>query len=121
DGSSVKLSEFKWKSATAGFGKVNVDKNCDGGPLKIDKKVFAYGIGTHAPSLIEYELPAENFIRLLAKAGLDNGGTEQNGGAQVEFMVFTEKPPESLLQISSSETALVPHPSGLVAARESLK
>lgn len=119
DGTTVRLTSLKWKSATAGFGQAGVDINVGGQPLKVGNKPFADGIGTHAPSLIEYDLP-EKFARFEAKAGLDNGGTDQNCGAQVEFMVFTQKPPDNLLQVSDGNS--VPrHAFGPEAAREALK
>ncbi|MDB6109235.1 MAG: hypothetical protein JWR69_985, partial [Pedosphaera sp.] len=120
DDTSVKLTDLKWKSASAGWGTVNTGKNAGGNPLKIGTDTYTDGIGTHAPSLIEYELP-EGFTHFTAKAGLDNGGTDQNGGAQVEFMVFTERPPEKLLQISNADSRAAAHASGPEAARESLK
>jgi putative membrane-bound dehydrogenase-like protein len=120
DGTSVKLTSLKWKSASAGWGNVAIGKNAGGNPLKIGGKTYPDGIGTHAPSLIEYELP-EGFDHFLAKAGLDNGGTEQNGGAQVEFMVFTEKPSDALLQVSDGSKQKAAHNFGPEAAKESLK
>ncbi|EEF58089.1 PVC-type heme-binding CxxCH protein [Pedosphaera parvula] len=120
DGTSVKLTSLKWKLASAGWGNVNVDKNAAGGPLKVGQKVAKDGIGTHSPSLIEFELP-ENFTHFLAKAGIDQGGIEQNCGSAVQFMVFTEKPDDSLLKVSSGENFIPPHQVGPDAARESLK
>ncbi|MDB6125940.1 MAG: hypothetical protein JWQ71_4933 [Pedosphaera sp.] len=120
DGTSVKLNTLKWKSASSGWGNVHANKNAKGEPLKIGNKVFSNGIGTHAPSLIEFELP-ESFAHFIAKAGIDDGGTEQNGGPAVEFMVFTEKPADALLKVSSRENANPPHRFGPEAAKEALK
>ncbi len=92
-----KLTELKWKSAQAGFGSVQIDKNCGGQPLVIDGKPVSYGIGTHANSVIAFDLPA-GAMRFLARGGIDRGGASQAGGAasSVRFMVFTEKPPATL-------------------------
>ena len=120
DGSFVKLTTLKWKNASTGWGEVNIDKNVGGGSLKIGKKTWADGIGTHSPSLIEFELP-EGFAHFLAKAGIDNAGTEQNGGSAVEFMVFTEKPPDALLQVSTGGNSTPTHGSGPEAAKSDLK
>jgi putative membrane-bound dehydrogenase-like protein len=116
DGSSVNLTTLKWKSATTGFGKIGINKNVKGGSLKMDERTFANGIGTHAPSVIEYELP-ENFTHFVTKAGPDIGGVEQNCGTSVEFMVFTEKPPEKFLQMSGNAD----RPYGFAAAQDFLK
>jgi putative membrane-bound dehydrogenase-like protein len=119
DGGSVKLNELKWKAASTGWGNVNVNKNASGAPLKIGGQTFADGIGVHSPSLIEFDLPGD-FARFQARVGLDDGGTSQNAGASVEFMVFTEPPPRILLKIASADSA-ANHPHGPAAAQESLK
>ena len=44
----------------------------------------------HAPSVIEYDLPA-GYTRFQAKAGLDDSGTLQKKGATVNFYVLAPK------------------------------
>ncbi len=90
-----KLTELKWKSASADFGTVGVNKNVNGGELKIGGKDVAYGLGTHANSVIAYDLPA-GYTKFVAKAGLDSGGTNQGCGCTVQFLVFGEKPPANI-------------------------
>ena len=89
-----KLTELKWKSASADFGDVLIGKNNSGGPLKIAGKSVAYGIGTHANSMIAFDLPA-GFTRFKATGGLDGGGTGQQAcgeATSVQFHVFTQAP-----------------------------
>ncbi len=100
DGSAVRLTDLKWKQANAGWGQVRIDHNANGGPMKIAGQSIANGIGTHAPSVIHYELPGA-FARLEARAGVDNGGTDQGCGSTVQFFVFTRQPPRALLAASS--------------------
>tara|TARA_A100001015_G_scaffold99654_1_gene110727 strand:- start:1758 stop:2216 length:459 start_codon:yes stop_codon:yes gene_type:complete len=57
NGEETKLTDLNWKSAKTAWGKVNLHKNCGGGSLTINGKAISYGIGTHANSLIHYELP----------------------------------------------------------------
>ncbi len=102
DGEKTKrLTDLDWVRADAGWGKTRVGKNANGGPLRIAGEAVDYGIGTHAPSVIVYKVP-DGFTRFRARAGLDNGGTNQNDGrsTSVRFLVFTEDPPDSLLQPS---------------------
>ncbi|MDA1052268.1 MAG: DUF1080 domain-containing protein [Planctomycetota bacterium] len=90
----VKLTELKWKSATTDFGQVRVNKNNSGGELRIAGKSVAYGIGTHANSVIAFDVP-DGYTKLQARGGLDNGGTDQGScGAEssVQFHVFTQRP-----------------------------
>ncbi len=95
DGSEKDLTTLKWKSATAGHGKVNLGKSSGNGPIAVEKKTFASGIGTHAESVIVYDLP-EGAVRFISKVAIDDGGIERAGkpsDAKVRFHVFGEKPP----------------------------
>ena len=100
---TLKLTDLKWKSATANWGEVRVNKNAGGGPLSIRGKPVSHGIGTHANSVIEFELPADHeFTTFKARGGLDNGGTDQGCGSTVQFHVFTERPgPAFLARVAS--------------------
>jgi putative membrane-bound dehydrogenase-like protein len=97
----TKLTALKWKAATTGFGEVRVDANVGGNLMRINGKAFANGLGTHAPSIIGYDLPA-GVTRFRARAGIDNGGSDQGGGSTVQFLVFTQKPPARLANAASS-------------------
>jgi putative membrane-bound dehydrogenase-like protein len=88
----LKLTELKWKDASAGFGAPHVNANAAGGPLRIGGKLVDYGIGTHSPSVIGFALPS-GYTRFRARAGLDNGGTDQGCGSTVRFLAFAHKPP----------------------------
>lgn len=99
-----KLTELKWKSARAGFGEVRVNANCQGGPLRVAEETAAYGLGTHATSVIAYDLPP-GYQRFQAQAGLDRGGTDQGCGSTVQFLVFTQQPPARLTAPSSGEAS----------------
>ncbi|MBC7856359.1 MAG: DUF1080 domain-containing protein, partial [Pirellulaceae bacterium] len=87
-----KLTDLKWKSASSQFGEVTANKNCTGGSLKVNGKSVEFGIGTHANSVIAFDLP-EGFTKFKARGGLDNGGTDQGCGSSVQFLVYTQKPP----------------------------
>ncbi|MEZ6068028.1 MAG: NPCBM/NEW2 domain-containing protein [Planctomycetaceae bacterium] len=97
----TRLTELKWKAASSQFGQVQRDKNNSGGALRIGGKAVEFGIGTHANSVIQYDLPeGHTFTRFLARGGLDNGGTDQGNcgaDASVQFHVFTETPPKAIL------------------------
>jgi putative membrane-bound dehydrogenase-like protein len=92
-----KLTDLKWKAASADFGEVQVNKNNSGGELKINGKPVEYGIGTHANSIIQYDLPeGHTFTKFKARVGIDDGGTAQGCGSTVQFMVFNSAPPTTL-------------------------
>lgn len=91
----VLLTDLKWKSTSASYGTININKSVTGQPLRVAGTVYPNGIGTHSTSIITYELP-QGTQRFTAMAGLDNGGTDQGGdcgaNAAVEFRVYTETP-----------------------------
>lgn len=89
---SLRLTELKWKSATAQWGKPAVGANAGGGKLRIAGREIEFGIGTHANSVIAYQIPAGKYEEFHATVGLDNGGTEQQGGSSVQFAIYTSAP-----------------------------
>ena len=89
-----KLTELKWKEATADFGEPQVGKNNSGGELIIGGKPVSYGIGTHANSVIRYDLPeGHKYTKFKSSVGIDHGGSGQGCGSTVQFYVFTQAPP----------------------------
>ena len=91
DGKELKLTEVEWKRALTGFGSVRVNANAQGQTLRSNGKDIAYGIGTHANSVIAFNLP-DGAKRFKARGALDEGGTKQGNSTSVEFQVFTEDP-----------------------------
>lgn len=87
----LKLTDLKWKHASAGWGKPSVGIAAGGKPMAINGKVITDGIGTHAPSIIEYDLP-DGYTHFKTFAALDDGGTAQKNGATVQAMVFNKSP-----------------------------
>jgi len=91
NGDSLKLTSLTWESATTGWGTIIKNKSISGGTLNVKGISYANGIGTHAKSIIFFPIPA-GYTRFKAFAGLDKGGTDQVGGATVEFAVATQDP-----------------------------
>ena len=91
------LVDLKWKSGSADWGQVRVNKNAGGQAMRVNGKSVK-GIGTHANSVIEYDLPP-GYSHFVATGGLDDGGTNQQGGGttSVQFMVFTKAPSKALV------------------------
>ena len=115
DGKESKLTELKWKAASAAFGEVSVNKNCGGDAISVDGKKVEFGIGTHANSVIEFALPdGHGFAKFKARAGLDDHGVTQGCGSTVRFLVFTDKPDEKFLVASNGGS-----PQGGIGSRDS--
>ncbi len=97
-----KLTDLKWKAAKSGFGSVEINKNCGGNALKVAGKAPEFGIGTHATSVIEWDLPeGHSFEKFTAVAALDDQGTAQGCGSTVRFLVFTDTPDAKFLVASN--------------------
>jgi putative membrane-bound dehydrogenase-like protein len=85
------LTNIKWHHASAGSGKVQLNKNHRGGPLKVQGKVYETGIGTHAKSIIHYKLPKDkHYVKFISKAGVDDEKKKYVSG--LRFKVMTQKP-----------------------------
>ncbi len=100
---SLNLSELKWVHATSGWSIAKVDESVGGNALIVDKRAYAQGIGTHATSIIEYDVP-EGYDTFSSIVGLDKECISHTEGATVKFHVFTEYPtgfsPEDSIKIS---------------------
>ncbi len=90
------LTELTWTQADAEWGQVRKHKNVEGGPLVVGGKSFAKGFGTHANSVIGFELDG-TWEKLRVGCGADAGGTNQNGGAttSVKFAVYADAAPRT--------------------------
>lgn len=87
---ATKLTDLTWKSATSGYKKAQVNKNVIDDKLRIDGKEPEFGIGTHAHSVIVYELPP-GVTRFTAQAGPDSAAVEKSeSGHEMQFLVLTD-------------------------------
>ena len=109
DGSTIDLTTLRWKSVTQGYGKTLIGKTNAGTPLLVEGKTFEKGIGTHASSVIAYDLP-EGIVQLRTKVALDDGALSRGGkasDAKVKFLVYTQKP-QSEQEIVENQATEVP-------------
>ena len=97
------LTNINWVSASAGWGSAVIDKSVMGNKLIVNNKEYADGIGTHANSIIEYNIP-EGYDTFSALAGLDKECISHAEGATVRFHIFTQyptgTPPKDSVKIS---------------------
>ncbi len=80
----LKLTELKWLSASAGWGEPRVNRACDNQPLMVNGNQVE-GIGSHAESVIVYQLP-EGYDTLKGKVKVHDVWSHQDLGTfQGEF------------------------------------
>lgn len=84
DGKVIDLTTVKWTSASQGWGKTLVNQDCIEKPLGQGVK----GIGTHAPSVIRFLLPAN--AKTFTATGVMTAGSEGKG--KVAFVVSNRLP-----------------------------
>jgi alpha-galactosidase len=98
---TLKLTELKWQSATAGWGEVHINKSIDGHSLTVNGKSYPNGLGTHATSMIVYDLP-EGYDHFSATVALDDDCLSHKEGASVQFFVFNANPAGTMPAAKSS-------------------
>ena len=67
----IALVDLKPREARNGYGKLGLNKSCDGHPLTVDGKPYARGLGAHASAQFVYALP-KGAKRFVAIVGLDD-------------------------------------------------
>lgn len=87
NGETVDLTTLQYTKGESGWGRINLNANIEGDPLKIAGKVYERGIATHANSIIIYDLP-EDAVRFTAFAGIDDAGIAGGAKSSMEFLVF---------------------------------
>jgi hypothetical protein len=87
---SLPLTSLTWKRATAGWGDAKFNKGVSGSDLKVNNIIYN-GIGTHANSIIEFDVP-EGYKRFCSGYGIDNAAVRQNVGATIKFMISIVDP-----------------------------
>lgn len=88
----VPLVDLPFIAAVSGWGKVERNKNCDGGPLQCGGRKVLHGIGTHAASSIGIRLD-KKYTRLIGACGIDDAARAQpNATPSVLFSILAGEP-----------------------------
>lgn len=77
------LTGFPVAHSKQDYGQLNINKSVNGNPLRAHNQRYAIGLGTHANSVIEYELPA-NSKQLSILTALD----DEVESANVKFSIW---------------------------------
>jgi alpha-galactosidase len=91
---SLNLTDLLWVNATSGWETVKINKSVGGNTLVVGGKVYKNGIGTHATSVIEYDIP-EGYDTFSSFVGLDKECIGHTEGATIKFHVFIQYPTDS--------------------------
>ncbi|MEO8108634.1 MAG: NPCBM/NEW2 domain-containing protein [Ginsengibacter sp.] len=88
---SMRLTALPWVKASAGWEHPRIDSSVSGKALIVNNKTYTNGIGTHANSVIEYNLP-KGYTNFKASYGLDKAAAMQSTGGTIQFFIFTQNP-----------------------------
>ncbi len=91
NGKSLSLTDLDWVKASCGWGTVQKNKSIGGGKLTVAGKTYKKGIGTHANSIIEFDIP-EGYSSFKALCSYDDEVLSNPEGTSIEFHVYTEDP-----------------------------
>lgn len=96
---TLKLTDLDWGVASSGWGEVRKNRTVDDRPIALNGEELE-GIGVHAVSLVEFELP-EGYDTFTARGMISEGS---GGGGRLEFMVLVN--PEKHMKPQHSRVAV---------------
>lgn len=103
---TLKLTDLNWGVASSGWGEVRKNRTVDDRPITLNGEQIE-GIGAHAVSAVEFELP-EGYDTFTARGMMSEGS---GGSGRVEFKVLINpekhlKPEQSLVSVDFSDLGL---------------
>lgn len=90
------LTDYNWKSANSGWGKIQKDNAVSGNPLRLTGEnnkevVYKKGIGTHATSTVIYDLSDKEYSYFTSYVGVDRAMYGSVGSVSFQVYVDGEK------------------------------
>lgn len=94
DGKQTKLTSLTPSHFSSEWGSLNVNKNVEGGRLKVNGKTYTSGLGMNAKCRIVYDLPeGHQYKTFKALCGYDSSCDTDNrtqSGTTMEFIFYTQ-------------------------------
>lgn len=104
EGNETSLTTLKHSSYASEWGSLNVNKNVEGGTLKVEGKSYATGLGLNAECTLVYDLPADHsFVTFKALCGYDSSCDSDNKsttGTTMEFLVYATQSQDFVLDLT---------------------
>lgn len=114
EGNETSLTTMTASSYSSEWGTLNINKNVEGGTLRVDGKSYSTGLGLNAQCTLVYDLPeGHTYTTFRSLCGYDSSCDTDNpssSGTTMEFLVYTPKNAEhdfDLQQIGYEENAVV--------------
>ena len=97
DGKEVSLTSLTATSYTSEWSYLHINKNVEGGTLKVDGQSYTTGLGMNAECTLIYDLPAgHNYKTFKALCGYDSSCDNDNmstTGTTMEFLFYATQNP----------------------------
>ncbi|MCM8534820.1 MAG: NPCBM/NEW2 domain-containing protein [Lentisphaeraceae bacterium] len=94
-GRQYSLLDLPWKFASSEWGTMGIGIDALGKPLTHNGTIIKDGIGTHALSIIEYDIPAGYKLFKAKGVVTDSGSVQSNSRSSIKFEIYTEFPENS--------------------------
>ena len=95
DGNETSLTTLKHTSYTTDWGSLNINKNVEGGTLRVDGQAYDTGLGMNGACTLIYDLPeGHTYKTFKALCGYDSScDTDNKGttGTTMEFIIYVTK------------------------------
>jgi hypothetical protein len=95
EGNETSLTTLKQTSYQSEWGSLHVNKNVEGGTLKVEGQVYTTGLGMNAQCTLIYDLPeGHSWKTFRALCGYDSSCDTDNGsssGTTMEFIFYVTK------------------------------
>lgn len=105
EGNETSLTTLNHTSYTSDWGSLHMNKNVEGGTLRVDGKSYTTGLGLNAQCTLVYDLPeGHRFTTFRALCGYDSSCDKDNPsqtGTTMEFLFYTDKQEPFIFDLSS--------------------
>ncbi len=95
EGNETSLTTLQHTSYTSEWGSLHVNKNVEGGTLRVDGKSYTTGLGLNAQCTLVYDLPeGHHYTTFRALCGYDSSCDTDNktaSGTTMEFLIYANK------------------------------
>ena len=95
EGNETSLTTLNHTSYTSEWGSLHINKNVEGGTLRVDGKSYTTGLGLNAQCTLVYDLPeGHHYTTFRALCGYDSSCDTDNktsSGTTMEFLIYANK------------------------------
>lgn len=104
DGNEKSLTEFTYTSYKSDWGTLHINKNVEGGTLRVDGQAYEIGLGMNGACTLIYALPkGHNYKTFKALCGYDSSCDTDNPnstGTTMEFIIYVTQSEDFIVDLT---------------------